>query len=34
MMKIAFDTNVLIDALSDRVGSDTARRLVMAVAEE
>lgn len=34
MMRIAFDTNVLIDALSEREGTDVARKLVMAVAEE
>ena len=33
MMKIAFDTNVLIDVIADREGSEPARRLVMAVAE-
>lgn len=34
MKKIAFDTNVLIDALTEREGSAVARELIMEVAED
>lgn len=34
MMRIAFDTNVLIDAFSKREGTEVAQKLVMEVAEE